>query len=156
MGGVTLNLRPVVERRARPVTVELQPPLHADLHLPTMVLRVPQAVAEGLRDSLNAVLPERIDPEHDPRTTDADVLRAARSIVQQAGHEDVSRELTRVLIAEGHGPLSSDHIRLHDSVCPWCEGAGTVPGEPAGLSGTARTYQRCYDCNGTGKRGAQS
>ena len=155
MGGVTLNLRPVVERRARPVTVELQPPLHADLHLPTMVVRVPLSVAEGLRDTLNAVLPERIDPEHDPRTSDADVLRAARSIVQQAGYEDVSRHLTWVLVNEGHGPQAS-HVGLHDSVCPWCEGAGTVPGEPAGLSGTARTYQKCFDCGGTGKRRAQS
>ena len=155
MGGVTLNLRPVTERRARPVTVEIKNPLHADLHLPTMVVRVPLSVAESLRDTLNSVLPERIDPEHDPRTSDADVLRAARSIVQQCGREDVSRMLTRILIDEGHGPLSSDHITLHESVCPWCEGAGTVPGEPT-ENGAARTYQRCYDCNGTGKRGAQS
>ena len=155
MGGVTLNLRPVTERKIRPTTVQLQPPLHADLHLPNTVLRVPLSVAESLRDALGAVLPERIDPEHDPRTTDADVLRAARSIVQQCGREDVSRMLTQVLIDEGHGPQAS-HVGLHDSVCPWCEGAGTVPGEPAGLSGTARTYQKCFDCNGTGKRRAQS
>ena len=153
MGGVTLNLRPVMERKARQVTVELQPPLHADLHLPTMVVRVPLAVAEELRDTLCAVLPVERDLMHDPAVRDVDVLRAARGLLAERGQDTESIAITIESYERNVDP--PPHIRLHDSVCPWCEGAGRVPGDFVD-DGSAREWQRCFDCNGTGKRREQS
>ena len=51
------------------------------IKLPRLRVVVERRQAERLRDALGAVLPERIDLEHDPRVSDLQVLRAARSLL---------------------------------------------------------------------------
>ena len=57
------------------------------LTLPAVQVVVSRANAERLRDALGAVLPVRIDLEHDPRVSDLQVLRAARSLLGERGQD---------------------------------------------------------------------
>ena len=57
------------------------------IKLPRLRVVVSRENAERLRDALGAVLPERIDLEHDPRVSDLQVLRAARSLLGERGQD---------------------------------------------------------------------
>ena len=78
---------------------------------------------------------------HDPRVSDLAVLRAAAAIVSEAGSDAAS---LMALIAELEAGRAA---RVHESVCPICEGDGrlaivTRPGR----------HTTCQHCGGSGKR----
>ena len=57
------------------------------IRLPRLRVVVERRQAERLRDALAAVLPQGIDLEHDPRVSDVQVLRAARSLLGERGQD---------------------------------------------------------------------
>ena len=57
------------------------------LTLPAVQVLVSRETAGRLRDALGAVLPVQIDLEHDPRVSDVQVLRAARSLLGERGQD---------------------------------------------------------------------
>ncbi|MCY4439792.1 MAG: hypothetical protein OXE53_06255 [Deltaproteobacteria bacterium] len=57
------------------------------LTLPAVRVLVSRENAERLRDALSTVLPVQIDLEHDPRVSDLQVLRAARSLLGERGQD---------------------------------------------------------------------
>ena len=65
------------------------------IKLPRLRVVVSRENAERLRDALGAVLPEQIDLEHDPRVSDLQVLRAARSLLGERGDATAGRAATQ-------------------------------------------------------------
>ena len=57
------------------------------IKLPRLRVVVSRENAERLRDALASVLPVQIDLEHDPRVSDLQVLRAARSLLGERGQD---------------------------------------------------------------------
>lgn len=57
------------------------------IKLPRLRVVVERRQAERLRDALASVLPVQIDLEHDPRVSDLQVLRAARSLLGERGQD---------------------------------------------------------------------
>ena len=57
------------------------------LTVPAVQVLVSRENAERLRDALSTVLPVQIDLEHDPRVSDVQVLRAARSLLGERSQD---------------------------------------------------------------------
>ena len=91
------------------------------IKLPRLRVVVSRENAERLRDVLGAVLPERIDLEHDPRVSDLQVLRAARSLLGERGQD--ARNLS----------VAIDHIER-------TAGRAATQGGPQAAEDRARRY----------------
>ena len=89
------------------------------IKLPRLSVVVETEQARRLRDVLGTVLPERIeDLMHDPRVTDVNVLRAARTILAERGQDTESVEVALYDLTdeEGERKAIGDAAQLADGV----------------------------------------
>ena len=134
------------ERHAADVGANIGPE-GATIKLPRLSVIVEVAQARRLRDKLNAVLPERIDPLHDPRVTDLDTVKAAMSIAHDAGYLSTAARIETVVDALERNVQGSEQspVRVHE--CPRCEGDGRIA-----LVTRPGDFETCATCDGTGKQ----